>query len=418
MPINEIKTVCYVGAGTMGCANSLVAAVSGYDAVLYDIEPDNLSQVPQRQQEIAAFMVGSGYATSDAVSKALKRMTLCPDVAKATANADLVSESVFERLDLKRKVHRQLDELCPPHTLLTTNTSALLVSEIEDAVRRGDKFAALHSHLGSLLMDIVGGPRTEPATIEILKRFVLSLGGIPMMLKKEYPGYVFNAMAGPLNAMAMMLVIEGHASFEDVDRAWMAYQKAPMGPFAVMDLVGLNVILDSLHQPSADPSIEKLRTRLIPFVAPHIEKGELGIKAGKGFYTYPDPAFQQPNFLDAMTDVSAPYHALVSALIQSAALIAINDVAEPEDIDRAWMAATWQGVGPFGILDQMGIDAFIDMLKLQVEKGLLLPETAVQAEAYLQQYVARNELGEKCGRGIYTYPDPAYKDPDFLNVMD
>ena len=91
-------------------------------------------------------------------------MTLAADLHEAIANADLVSESVFEDLDLKRDVHRALDQAAPSHTILTTNTSALLVSDIEDVVERGDRFAAMHSHLGSLLVDIVGGPRTSPAT--------------------------------------------------------------------------------------------------------------------------------------------------------------------------------------------------------------------------------------------------------------
>jgi len=112
------------------------------------------------------------------------------------------------------------------------------------------------------LIDIVGGPRTKPGTIDILKRYVLSLGGIPLVLKKEHPGYVFNAMIGPLNMMAMNLVIEGHASPEEVDRAWMFYRKAPMGPFGIMDYVGLNVIFDSLHQQNPDANIEKLKAFL------------------------------------------------------------------------------------------------------------------------------------------------------------
>jgi len=414
MPIKQIKNVSFIGAGTMGCVNSLVAAVSGYNVVLYDVAADNLNQVPQRHQEIAAFMVDSGYCTPEAVSEAKKRIILSPDLINATADADLVSESVFERLDLKRKVHRELDDLCPPRTILTTNTSALLVSDIEDAVQRGDRFAALHSHLGSLLIDIVGGPRTKPDTIDILKRYVLSLGGTPLILKKEHPGYILNAMIGPLVTMAMILVIAEQASMEEVDRAWMMYRKAPMGPFGMMDLFGLNVVYDGWQQPKSDPNIEKLKPIIIPFLTPYIEKGELGMKTGKGFYAYPDPTYQQSNFLEEKTDISAPYHALIAALIQSAVLIAMNDVAEPKDIDRAWMAATFLDIGPFGILDQIGIDEFLEILQKQVEIGLLLPENAAQAGAYLQQYVARGELGEKTGQGFYTYPDPGYKEPDFL----
>ena len=418
MSIEEIKTVCFVGAGTMGCVNSLVSAVSGYNVVLYDIAADNLSQVPERHQEIAAFLVASGYCSPETVSAAIKHITLSSDLEKATENADLVSESVFEKLELKRKVHQELDDLCPPRTILTTNTSILLVSDIESAVKRGDKFAALHSHLGSLVVDIVGGPRTKPDTIEILKRYVLSLGGTPLVLKKEYPGYVLNAMLGPLNTMAMNLVIAGHASIEEVDRAWMFYRKAPMGPFGIMDYVGLNVIFDSLHQQNPDPNIEKLKPIIISYLAPYIENGELGIKTGKGFYTYPDPTYQQSNFLEKKIDPSPAYHPLISALIQSGVIVALNDVAEPADIDRAWMAATYLDMGPFGILDQMGIDNFLDLLKKQVENELLIPENAAMAEAYLQQYVDRNELGEKAGQGFYTHPDPAYKKPEFLKGLN
>jgi 3-hydroxyacyl-CoA dehydrogenase len=386
MTINEIKTVCFVGAGTMGCVNSLVAAISGYQTVLYDVAEVNLNRVPERHAEIAAFLVDSGYCTREMVSEAVKRVRPIPDLGEATANADLVSESVFERLDLKREVHQKLDELCPPRTILTTNTSALLVSDIEDAVKRGDKFAALHSHLGSLVIDIVGGPRTKPAIIDILKRYVLSLGGTPLVLKKEHPGYVLNAMIGPLVTMAMILVIADQASIEEVDRAWMAYRKASMGPFGMMDLFGLNVVYDGWHQPKSDPNTELLKPLIVPFLTPFIEKGDLGIKTGKGFYTYPDPAYQQSDFLADKTDVSAPYQALITAFVQSAVMVALNAVAQPADIDRAWMAATHLDMGPFGILDQMGIDEFLLLQKQQVDKGLLLPDNAAQAAAYLQQY--------------------------------
>jgi 3-hydroxybutyryl-CoA dehydrogenase len=271
----------------------------------------------------------------------------------------------------------------------------LLVSDIEDAVQRGDKFAALHSHLGSLLIDIVGGPRTKPDTIDILKGYVLSLGGTPLVLKKEHPGYVLNAIIGPLVTMAMILVIADQASIEEVDRAWMAYRKAPMGPFGMMDLFGLNVVYDGWQQPKSDPDIEKLKPIIIPFITPYIVQGELGIKTGKGFYTYPEPTYQESDFLDGKSDVSAPYDALIAALIQSAVLVALNGVAEPEDIDRAWMTATYLDIGPFGILDQMGVAEFMALLKKQVDIGLLLPENAALAASYLQQYHFNHQTPKK-----------------------
>jgi enoyl-CoA hydratase/3-hydroxyacyl-CoA dehydrogenase len=416
MTIKEIQTVCFVGAGTMGCANALIAAVSGYDVVIHDISAESLNQVAGRQREMAAYLVSTGYCGPDAIDVARQRTALVPDLGEATAQADLVSESVLERLDLKREVHRQLDELCPPKTILTTNTSALLVSDIEDVVRRGDRFAALHSHLGTLLIDIVGGPRTSPETIEILKRYVLSLKGIPMVLKKEHRGYLLNAMLGPVLTTGMALVIGGAATMEDVDRAWMIHRKAPMGPFGMMDLFGLNLILDSWQHQKPKPGLAELRGMAIAFLAPYVERGELGMKSGKGFYAYPDPAYQQDGFLEAARDVSIPHYALTLALIQNALLLAASDVAEPHEVDRAWMAGTMLDAGPFGILDQMGIDTFVSLSGSQ--PGSLTADDAARVAAYLQPYIDRNELGEKCGKGFYTYPQPRYRQPGFILDTD
>jgi len=411
-PIDEIKKVCFVGAGTMGCFNSLVAAICGYEVVIYDITPENLKKVPIAQQEMAAFLVGSGYCPPEAIAEALDRISIVGDLEAATANVDLVSESVFERLDIKRDIHQQLDKLCSPTTILTTNTSTLLVSDIEDAIQGGDRFAALHSHLGAPLIDIVGGPRTSPTTIDILKRYVLSLKGIPLVLKKEHKGYVFNAMIGPLLTTAMTLVIQGIATRDEVDRAWMLYRKAPMGPFGMMDLFGLNLILDTWQHQSGDDNFEELKSSIISFITPYLERGELGMKTGKGFYDYPNPAYGQPAFLEADSDVSIPHYAMTLALIQNGILLALKEVAEPEEIDRAWMAATSLDSGPFGILDQMGIDEFVKLSGSM--ESMLPPEDAKSVDAYLQQFVSRQELGEKSGKGVYTYPDPQYRHEGFL----
>jgi 3-hydroxybutyryl-CoA dehydrogenase len=332
---------------------------------------------------MAGFLVDSGYCSRDDFERARGRISIAADLTQATANADLVSESVFEDLGLKRELHRQLDEVCPPATLLTTNSSALMVSEIEDVVARGARFAALHSHLGALLFDIVGGPRTSPETIDVLRRYVLSLGGTPLVLKKEHPGYVFNAMNGPVLAMALRLALEDRATKEEVDRAWMSARQAPMGPFGMMDLFGLDLMLDSWRRPSASPSREALRARVLPFLTGYVEAGKLGLKTGQGFYDYPAPAFQAPTFLAAEPVSRVASDALLSTLVCGALSLVANEVAEPAQVDLAWTAATGQAIGPFGILDKLGSAAFLAMLEEQVSAGLLAPEAAGPARAYL-----------------------------------
>ena len=385
MPIDEIKTVCYVGAGTMGCYNAIAAAISGYSVVLYDVDETMLEQVPQKHREMAAFLVGGGYCAQEEIPAALERVKVTPDLVEATRDADLVSESVFERLDVKRDIHRRLDEVCPAKTILTTNASILQVSDIEDVVARGDRFAALHSHLGSPLVDIVAGPRTDPAVIEILERYVESISGVPLVLKKEHPGYVLNAMLGSLLRAALALVVTGAASREDVDRAWMQERGAPMGPFGMMDLFGLDLILDTWLHRAGDTVQRAFKPAVLELLQPMVDSGETGMKAGKGFYDYPEPRYQQTGFIDPDSRYPDVYRPLATALVTSALALAAQSVAEPEDVDRAWMVGTFLDTGPFTMLEQTGRESFLAALAGEVAAGRISPEQSRVAETYLRK---------------------------------
>jgi len=383
-PIDEIRTVAYVGAGMMGCVNSLVAAVSGYQVVLYDASVDMLASVVERQAGIGAYMVGIGYCTPDALTAGMERVTTASELAAALVGADLVSESIYEDREAKRSVFERVEELASSDTIITTNTSALMVSDLEDVVERGDRFAALHSHLGAPLYDIVGGPRTSPETIDILRRFVESLGGTPMVLKKEHPGYVFNSMNGQVMLMAMQLILDGRATVEDVDRAWMTDRSAPMGPFGMMDLFGLDLMRDSWSTPTNDAHREAVRKRVEPFLTEMVDAGRLGQKSGSGFYTYPQPAYQQADFADAEPPSKTASNALMAAIVIAAMRIEANDVADRADIDAAWCAATGQTTGPFGILENIGVDSFIAVLDELRAERLIAAETADTVHSHLQ----------------------------------
>jgi len=260
------------------------------------------------------------------------------------------------------------------------------VSEIETAVKRGDRFAALHSHLGAPLVDIVGGPRTSAATIDTLRRYVLSTGGVPLVLKKEYPGYVLNAMLGPVLGCALALVAESVASPEDVDRAWMSGLSAPMGPFGMMDLFGVNVIYDSWQYRKEDRFSPRLRPKILTLLQPMIDNRELGMKSGRGFYYYPNPLYSQPGFAVPGEGHEQIYHTLLVALIGNAALVAAHEVAEPEDIDRAWTTGTFLDAGPFGILKQMEVANFLPLLAGEVDAGRFSGDRAERAADYLRHH--------------------------------
>jgi 3-hydroxybutyryl-CoA dehydrogenase len=369
----------------MGCYNSLVAAISGYRTVLYDADESVLARVPERHRELAALFVGAGFCSEADLPQALARVSVSGDLATAVADADLVSESVFERIDVKRDVHRLLDAHCPPRTILTTNTSALRVSDIEDVVARGDRFAALHSHFGSPLVDIVPGPRTDPAVIDTLKRFVESVSGVPLVLRKEHPGYLLNAMLGPVLRAGLALHVTSGVPLETVDRAWMKERRAPMGPFGLMDLFGLDLILDTWQQGTDDGTRGVHRPSVLALLQPMIERGDLGVKSGRGFYRYPEPAYQQPGFLDYDEDLWPVYRAMAVALVGSAVHLALEDIADPADIDRAWTVGMTLPSGPFALLSDWGQSAFRSALAEEVDTRRFAAEKAAAIEAWLDR---------------------------------
>jgi len=373
MPTRKIQTVCFVGAGTMGCYNSLIAAVSGYDVVLYDVDLNSLDQVETRHHDFASLLVEAGYCSGDDINEALARIAITTDLGEATANADLVSESVFEQLDLKRDIHRQLDQICPPATIITTNSSKLMVSEIEDVSERGDRIAALHTHLGSPLVDIVCGPRTDSATADILERYVVSLGGTALVLRKEYPGYILNAMLGAVLGAGLQLCANGLATVEQVDRAWMRHHSAPSGPFGMMDHFGLGIIVDDQYH-CGDSIKERMRPAVLALLKSYIDRGQLGTQAGSGFYQYPNPAYQAPGFLDSSKDEVGTYPLLLCALLGTAILIAAEDVLEPEGIDRAWKLGMHLNTGPFELLEQIGRSTFVQILGTETTAARFDPD--------------------------------------------
>ncbi|MBT3227198.1 MAG: hypothetical protein HN580_20780 [Deltaproteobacteria bacterium] len=296
--IPEIQKICFVGAGTQGCINSLICSAHGYKSVLYDISEETLNQASMRQQAMGATMIKQGYFDLNTFEQALSRISITSDLEMAVESADLLNESVNENLELKRRVHTQFDGICPPKTLLTTNTSSLLVSELEGAVKRGEHFAALHFNGMIPFVDLVGGSRTSAETLQTLSAFIRSLAMRPMLLKKEKDGYLGNSMFISFLTTGLMLVIDGHADLEDVDRTWMMVQNTPSGPFGQMDIVGLNVVRDIIEEQAHKSRISDAQfDKIAAFLRPFIERGELGAKTGSGFYQYPRPAYKNPRFL-------------------------------------------------------------------------------------------------------------------------
>ncbi len=245
MKIEEMRRVLIVGAGTMGQQIGLQCAIHGYQVVLYNRSPERLEAAQRHIENFADQLVGAGRLTSEGAKEALARIAMTADPEEAAADADLISESVVEDPKIKGQVFAQFNRLCPPRTIFTTNTSTLLPSMFAQETGRPTQFAAMHFHppvWDANIVDIMPHPGTDPSVVALLGEFARSIGEIPIVEKKESSSYVFNSMNNALMSAATTLVVNGVASMEDVDRAWMGVTKMPIGPFGIMDMIGIDTL--------------------------------------------------------------------------------------------------------------------------------------------------------------------------------
>ncbi len=353
MTYPDIQSVCFVGAGAMGCFNALLCGAAGLRCTLYDQSPQAIESLQARLLGMGQYLGQQGFFTEGVLERALPMIDGTTELAGAVANVALVSESVPEQIDIKRTVLQELDALCGPTTLITTNTSTFLPSELETALAHPQRFAALHSHLGARVFDIVGGTRTDPQVLDRLETHVRRLGGFPLRLAKENPGYVINAILGPLLRASLQLLMDRVATPESIDRAWMQSQGVAIGPVGLMDLFGLDVIFDSWRRPNHRN--QHLRPRILEFLTPLIEGNRLGIKSGRGFYSYPDPAYAQPGFVSEVPQDTHIENCLMGVFLSHALLLAAHEVADPLEIDAAWSLSFGAKQGPFAQCQELDL---------------------------------------------------------------
>ncbi len=299
MNLEDIRTVLVLGAGAMGREIALQCAMYGYEVVMVDLSADALTNAKAWQHDKLLELVQEGRVALDSVEKTYSRIDATTDLAVAAKGADLVSESVREQIEAKRDVWRKVGPLCPERTLFTTNSSYIAPSLIADACGRPERFAALHFHKNvwySNVADIMPHAGTSPATTQLLVEFAERIDQIPVVVRNEEFGHVFNALIHPLMFAALTLAEKEVASMEDIDRVWMVVMKTSPGLFGLMDMIGLDVLCDSgryINRIQLDPQKEKCIVYLEKLVA----AGRLGVKSGRGFYNYPNPAFKQADFL-------------------------------------------------------------------------------------------------------------------------
>lgn len=294
----KIEKVLILGAGTMGLQIGLQCAAWGFDVTVYDAFDQSLEQAKKRVNKLADSLAGHRRVSPEQAAAAKGRIRFSSDPESAGKDADLINESVPEDPKIKQAVFAQFNEICPDHTIFTTNSSTLVPSMIAGATGRPDRFAALHFHdlLLTNVVDIMPHPGTSQQTLEDIREFCKAIDQFPIELKKEQHGYVFNTMLSELMGSALTLAAKEVASVEDIDRAWMGIMKTSVGPFGIMDSVGLETVYKISNYWAGVKNDPQAKANAA-FLKERVDKGNLGVKTGKGFYRYPDASFLSPDFL-------------------------------------------------------------------------------------------------------------------------
>ena len=281
-------TVAVVGAGTMGHGIAYAAAVAGFEVRLTDSRTETIPQAIRKIGDLLQGGVQRGKLSQADLTAVAARLRPAPELAAAVREADVVIEAVVEELAVKQRLFAELERAAPAGALLATNTSSLSVASIAGAVRDPSRVVGLHFFNpvhAMKLVEIVRHPRAAAASVERAVAFARTLGKEPIVVN-DSPGFASSRLGVALGLEAMRMLEQGVASAEDIDKAMELGYNHPMGPLKLTDLVGLDVrlaIADYLYRTLQAPQFEPpviLRDK--------VAKGELGKKAGKGFYRWSD----------------------------------------------------------------------------------------------------------------------------------
>jgi enoyl-CoA hydratase/3-hydroxyacyl-CoA dehydrogenase len=379
-----ISKVAVIGAGEMGHGIAELAALSGFHVVLRDIKQEFVDRGMERIAWSLDKLVEKNQVTREKADEARGRITATTDLAAAVRDADLVVEAVFEDLDLKKEVFRELDAHAPPGAVLASNTSGLSISEMARATGRPDKVVGLHFFNPVVLMpliEIVRGDATSDETLRAADGFARALGKTPIVCRKDVPGFITTRTIANYMYEAVWIHDEEGVPTRTIDSAMRYKVGFPMGPFELADRVGLDLLYSAPAKQGlpVPPSIERLA-----------KAGKAGQKSGEGFYDY---RHGRPSLTPEEGKDFDPVRVLAPVVNEAARLVEW-DVASPEEIDLAMRLGTAFPKGPLRLADEYGLDVIL---------GALGGSKRHKAVPLLEAMVRRGDLGAKTGKGFYEH---------------
>lgn len=280
-----MKNITVIGSGTMGNGIAHTFAQCGYSVKLVDINENALQKAITTITKNLDRQIQKGSISEEVKNSTLKNIITLTDLSKA-ADADLVIEAASENKDIKFKIFKQLDELCPANTILASNTSSISITEIAAVTKRADKVIGMHFMNPVPIMklvEVIRGYSTSDAVCDLIMDISKKLGKIPVEVN-DFPGFVANKILMPMINEAIITLNEGVAGVEEIDTVMKLGMAHPMGPLQLADFIGLDVCLNILRV--LQDGFGNPKYAPCPLLVNMVTAGHLGVKSGKGFYDY------------------------------------------------------------------------------------------------------------------------------------
>lgn len=295
----NLKNITVAGSGVLGSQIAFQTAYNGFNVNVYDINDEAIDKAKERFSAFKEIYKRDMNATDQQIEDAYSRIAYYTDLQEAVKEADLVIEAVPETTEIKTAFYEKLASVAPEKTIFASNSSTLLPSQFAEVTGRPEKY--LHLHFANEIWrnntaEVMGHPGTDTEVFNTIVAFSEAIGMVALPVYKEQPGYVLNSLLVPLLTAAENLLVNEVATHETIDKAWMLGTGAPKGPFAMLDIIGINTpyYLSLAKAQAGDKDAAKVAKYL---KEEFLDKGKMGKQNGKGFYNYPNPAFEDKDFL-------------------------------------------------------------------------------------------------------------------------
>tara|TARA_B100000378_G_scaffold10774_1_gene9045 strand:+ start:253 stop:1401 length:1149 start_codon:yes stop_codon:yes gene_type:complete len=362
MDIMEIKNITVLGSGIMGHGIAQISAMAGYNVVLRDIEQKFLDKAMDKINWSLEKLVSKEKISKDERDKITARIKPIVDLSNAVHDSDLVIEAVPEIMDLKKQVYQELDKVADARIIFASNTSTLPITEIANTISRPEKFIGIHFFNPPQLMklvEVIPGQKTTDDIIKTTINFVESVKKVPVICRRDVPGFIINRLFIPLVHEACYVMERQKIQKTEIDSAVKFKLGFPMGIFELADFTGIDVI----HKATIEMHLRDKKV-----ILPHAKieqlfnEKKLGKKNGEGFYKYSDEKYERIELTEELAELCIPTQ-IVANILNNAAWLVTNNASDINEIEKAASLGLGLKKPLFETANEIGMQKIVDELK-------------------------------------------------------